>query len=502
MAVLASSAPPAAAPATPAHLRAVREWAPIALIAGGAGWLAASHTAWALPIALTPVGVVALGKYRMTTLWVLSLEMALGGWGHAIYAAGLPLRHLMLLLVMGTWIMVKVLHADWRLRGGGHAVTAALFLTYIGIVSLVSLGIRHPFVWQDAATALFLLLLLPFADIAARPGGAERLLRMFIASVFVLGVVQCALTLGTFVGAIDGHRLYLAFGEFGGITHVGGPFWRVFIVGSIYFQIVILILAAGLLAGQPLFGRRLDLIILAVTGAGLIFTYTRGFWATTILGFGVLAWLTTERGRRQWAITALAAALVGILLIPLADASVVDVLGQRIASTFDPDRDVSVALRLDLYPRVMGRVLERPLLGFGFGRLVEGQLYYENSYLYYAVKFGMLGLLVLALVWIVLLWDGVRQARRHPDLAVRARAAGLTAAMVSMLIVTSINPFINSPVGFYFQTLTAAVLYGFGLRTTASPPAVAAGAVAARAVAAGDHPPVGIGGAAAEPARG
>jgi O-antigen ligase len=460
MSVLASSAPVTAA--TP-HRSVVREWALVTLIAVAAGWFAATYTAWALPVALAPVGVVALAKYRLATLWVLSLEMALGGWGHAVYVGGLPMRHLMLMLVLGAWIVVKVLHADWRLRGGSHGVTTALFLAMIVVAVQASLG--NPFLWQDAATPFFLLLLYPFADIAARPRGAETLLRMFVICVFVLGVFQCLLTLGTFAGVINGHQLYLVFQErFGGVTHVGGPFWRVFIVGSIYFQIVILILAAGLLAGQPLFGRRADQIALAVVGAGLIFTYTRGFWATTILGFGVLAWLTTERGRRRWAVTALAGALVVVLLIPLADASVVDVLGQRIARTFDPDRDVSVALRLDLYPRVLGRVLERPLLGYGFGQLVEGQLYYENSYLYYAVKFGILGLLVLAIVWIVLLWDGVRLARRHPDAAIRARAAGLTAAMVSMLIVTSINPFINSPVGFYFQTLTAAILYGFGLR--------------------------------------
>ena len=472
MSVLASPAP---LPAAASPRRTLRDWALVAAIAAAAGWFAASYTAWALPLALAPVGLVALGKYRMATLWVLSLEMALGGWGHVVYIGGLPIRHLMLLLVVGAWVVVKVLHADWRLRGGSHAVTTALFLAMIVVAIQVSLANGNPYVWQDGATPFFLLLLYPFADIAARPRGAETLLRMFVIAVFVLAVVQCALTLGTFVGAINGHQLYLHFKELGGVTHVGGPFWRVFLVGSIYFQVVILILAAGLLAGQSLLGRRADLIALATIGVGLIFTYTRGFWATTILGFGVLAWLTTERGRRRWAVTALAGALVMVLLIPLADASVVEVLGRRIARTFDPDRDVSVALRLDLYPRVFGRVLERPLFGYGFGAPVENQLYYENSYLYYAVKFGMLGLLVLALVWVVLLWDGVRLARRHPDAATRARAAGLTSAMVSMLIVTSINPFINSPVGFYFQALTAAVLYGFGRRAGPGPAAVADG---------------------------
>ena len=85
MSVLASSAEPAAA--RPPR-QALRDWALVVAIAAAAGWFAATQTAWALPVALAPVGLVALGKYRMATLWVLSLEMALGGWGHVIDVGG------------------------------------------------------------------------------------------------------------------------------------------------------------------------------------------------------------------------------------------------------------------------------------------------------------------------------------------------------------------------------------------------------------------------------
>ena len=162
----------------------------------------------------------------------------------------------------------------------------------------------------------------------------------------------------------------------------------------------------------------------------------------------------------MWLSFALDGVLLLLVALMFADVGLVDALGGRLLRVFDPDLDVGVALRLDLYPRLMGRIAQRPLFGYGFGRLVENQLYYENSYLYYGIKFGILGLLALAVAWVLLIADALRLARRHADPFSRTLAAGLAASIVSMLVVTSINPLINSSVGMYFQALTGALLYG------------------------------------------
>jgi len=292
----------------------------------------------------------------------------------------------------------------------------------------------------------------------------SRLHQAFISalvSILVLSIVQMTLTAGIFLGRIDANWLATVFHlRIGGVTPVAGPFWRVFIVGSIYYQVAILLLAAGLAASRPCFGPRRDTVALAAVVVSLLLTFTRGFWASALIGLGVLPILTSPRGRVRLTAAALSAVLILVVVIPAVDLGIVQALWQRVLLTFDPDRDVSVALRLDLYPRLMSRIAERPVFGYGFGWPVENQIYFENSYLYYAIKGGVVGLLALAVSWVVLLHDGARAAWRHPDPRARAIAAGTTAAVVSMLTVTSINPFINSAVGLYFQALATAVVFG------------------------------------------
>jgi hypothetical protein len=133
---------------------------------------------------------------------------------------------------------------------------------------------------------------------------------------------------------------------------------------------------------------------------------------------------------------------------------------QRFLLLFDSDRDPSVALRVSLYPRLLERIAERPLIGYGFGLPIENQLYYESSYLYYLIKFGLAGTAVMLWGWILVLIEGVRLLRERFSGKTRAIAAGVVAATVSMLAVAHINPFINSALGFYFQALASAVLYG------------------------------------------
>jgi O-antigen ligase len=441
-----------------------KEWWLIVLSAIALGTYGAGWGTDLIYITAIPPLVWLARRYRMLPIWLLSIEMVMGGWGHVLDFRGLPIRHALFFMVMGVWAINKALDRDFVLRGGRHTLAALGFVAFVTIAMLVSVGLDNPEAISDGSTAYFLLLILPFADQAARPGGVHALFRCFLICIFLLAIVQIGLAVGVLIGRIDADRLFWLFlNRFGGVSLVAGPFFRVFIVGSIYFQVVLLMVGAGLLAGRWFFDRTRDWVLFLTVGLSLLFTYTRGFWATAIIGFGVLAALTSSRGRMRWMGAALGAALLLVLVVPMTNIGLVDAVGGRIMNTFDPDRDVSVALRIDLYPRLLRRIADRPWLGYGFGLPVENQIYYENSYLYYALKFGVVGLFVLAIPWVIILHDGVRLSRRHPDPRARSIAVGITAAAVSMLTVTSINPFINSGVGFYFQALVAAGLYGLAL---------------------------------------
>jgi O-antigen ligase len=440
----------------------LREWLAAGTAAGTAVVLTFSSWETALTTAALPL-LIWLARARWDwVIWALTLEMMLGGWGHTMMIEGLPVRHALLALTMGVWLVNKVVDRSWRLEGGQFAWAFAGFIAFAAIVVLMSVARRHPSAIEDGMTPLFLLLLLPFCDIAVRPGGTRWLLRCFLLSVLVLAVVQIALTIAIGVGVIDPNWLAIVFYErLGGVTPQGGPFWRVFLVGSIYFQVAILLLVAVWLGQSTILGPMWDRLVLLAVTLSLLFTYTRGFWLTMLAGLCVLVTLTTPRGRLRLLAAVLVAVPVLLVLMQAADLSFVDVFVRRFARLFDPDRDTSVALRLDLYPRLWARIIERPVFGYGYGLPVENQLYYENSYLYYLVKFGFVGLTAVIWSWIAPLIASVRMARRHIDSNGRAIGAGVAASLVSMLLVTAINPFINSALGMYFLALACAVLWGW-----------------------------------------
>lgn len=434
------------------------EWALGLAGAAALAAVASRSAAAALLGAVAPLAVWVVARWPLVPVWLLTIEMVLGGWGHLIDIRGLPIRHVLLGLVLASWAGQRLARGDWSLYGRRHLAAVSVFLAFIFVAVLVSVVAGNPAAVSDGATPFFLLLVLPFLDIARGPSGPLVLLRSFVAAVGLLAVVQIALSAGIATGRIDGNWLAIVFDQrLGGVVQLAGPFWRVFIVGSIYYQVAILMLAAGMVARQPLFGRRRDTALLVILVLSLLLTFTRGYWASAIIGGGVLVVTTSAHGRVRMLVAALAASLLLVAMIAITDSAFVDVLWQRVLQTFSPDRDISVALRLDLYPRLMARIAERPWLGYGFGVLVENQLYYENSYLYYAIKVGLIGTLVVLAPWLMLVVTALQVTRRGPPRA-RAIAAGLTAAIVSMLAVTAINPFINSAPGLYFQALTTAVV--------------------------------------------
>ena len=117
-----------------------------------------------------------------------------------------------------------------------------------------------------------------------------------------------------------------------------------------------------------------------------------------------------------------------------------------------------MAYRLELYPRLLEHISRRPVFGYGVGYPLDGLLYVENSYLYYTLKVGLVGTVAVLAGWFWLLVAATRLAWDGTTAEARALGAGWAAATAAILLITSINPFINTPVGMYFKTMGLAVV--------------------------------------------
>ena len=410
-----------------------------------------------------PVGAVLVRRPE----WLAGLvtaEMLLGGHGHLLDVGALSLRQVLTAALLAVWIVHKALSGDWRMRGGPFGWAVAAFLGLFFTIAAVDAAAGRDEALRESATVVHALLFFPLADLASRPQGVDRLVRSFLVSVVAVGLFQLAITGIVSLGIVSEHRIYDPVNlSLGSPARLASFFVRIFLLGSFFFPVALLLLVAARWAGVALVSRLFDGLTLLLVLVALVLGFTRGFWLGTVCGLAVLTPLLRRAARGR----VLAGALVAAVLVPLAltaawEARGVQLLVARLVSIADPD-NVSVAYRLQLYPRLVERIAERPLLGYGFGVPVEVQVYFENSFLYYLVKTGFLGLFVVGVCWIVVLAQAW-QVARDPSRPAREQAlgAGLAAATVTMLLVTTINPFVNSPMGYFFLAWTAALLYGLG----------------------------------------
>ncbi len=429
----------------------------------------------ALILATLPVA----GLLAVMVPWALiapvMFEMALGGWGHGVDVGPLSLRQVLVGALLAGWGTRRLLMGDrtWPLHGAGLAVLLALAV--MGAALALSLALGHQAALQDGLTPAFLLLFFVFSDACRTEQGLGRLSRLFMISIVTLALLQMGLNAIVFVGAAEPHRMAVAVSPIATMTVYSPRYARIFLVGSVLFPVGLALLAARGLAGRPLFSRSLDLGAGILLGIALLLTFTRGFWLVTVVALAVLWLLTTRGGRLRWVVGVLLLALVAVPIAAL-QPDAVALLSDRVMALFSGGGDQSVTYRLELYPRLIEHIARRPFFGYGVGYPVDGLLYVENSYFYYALKVGLIGTVCVLAGWAWLLLSATRLAWTGTTGESRAVGAGWAAATAAILLITAINPFINSPVGMYFETLGLAIV-------TATARLDGAGALGARGTA-------------------
>lgn len=432
--------------------------APVAVVGVASTTMAGlGYPAVALALSVAPLAALVGLVAPWALIAPVMFEMTLGGWGHAVDFGPISLRQALVGILLGAWAVRRLATGDraWPLNGAGLAVLLALVVMGVALAFSVALG--HPAALQDGLTPAFLLLFFVFSDACRTPAGLARLSRLFMVSVVALAVMQMALNTIVFLGAAEPHHMARVVERVATMTVYSPRFARIFLVGSVLFPVGIALLAARWLAGRPLFSRAVDLAALGLLGIALLLTFTRGFWLVTVVALTVLWLLTTRAGRLRWVLAAL---LLAACAVPLAatQSDAVGLLTERVMALFAGGGDQSVTYRLELYPRLLEHISRRPAFGYGVGYPVDGLLYVENSYFYYALKVGLVGTACVLAGWAWLLVSAAWLAWNGASRDARAVGAGWAAATMAILLITAINPFINSPVGMYFETLGLAIV--------------------------------------------
>jgi hypothetical protein len=193
--------------------------------------------------------------------------------------------------------------------------------------------------------------------------------------------------------------------------------------------------------------QRLRWVLVALVGAAVVLTMTRGFLLAT--AFASLLLIVDAKRRLVSGLIVAAAAVPTVAFM---------LLGGGESGGLQAQRDISNSVRLEDIAFIGDR-LDVPtlLFGQGYGALVNGRLNIENTYLWLLWKTGLVGLAL----WFVPLLVCLQQYHLIPRRSEHhALAAAFLYGVVLVYVQTAANPYLNNPIGLGFVMVAI-----FALRT-------------------------------------
>jgi len=258
--------------------------------------------------------------------------------------------------------------------------------------------------------------------------------RALIVTILASGVLVTVLAVPPYLAAPAGSQAASA---------LSGSFHYPNGLGS-FLLLIVFLPCAFLFHGGTRLASVASACALAVLGAALILTHSRGVWAAGLIA--LIFWAAVERKliwahRRTMALVALL--LVGLVLIASRrPAEIAPRFASLAAATSKASDDPSYRWRWEIYAWTVDIIKDHPLIGTGIGTFpiaiklyqrapyVTG-LYAHNHYLQTAAEMGLPGLLVL-LVFLAFLFRRGRQIIGSPELQglERTLAIGLAAGLL------------------------------------------------------------------------
>ncbi len=325
--------------------------------------------------------------------------------------------------------------------------------------------LKNQYIVQDANAWGFLILLLPVLDIASRSG--ERLRHHAGQAIYaaLLWLPIKTLTL-LYVWSHGIHSLsrplylWVRRTGVGEVTLISGNLFRIFVQSQVYA-------ISGLIFSLSATRTRLALLILSCVS--ILISLSRSFWIGLFAGLSVLAFLLWKDIGKNDIIVFISRIAVGFivafaLIYAVLSFPIPKVVVESIATSFGSRgsvTDAAAVSRWNMFPVLISKIKQAPILGSGFGATVTYQTKdprileknQDGNYTTYAfewgwldhwIKFGILGIPVMLWLLVSLM---TRLWKLHEPFWIRA---GFVSSLVALAVLHVFTPYLNHPLGFGF----------------------------------------------------
>jgi hypothetical protein len=449
-------------------------------------------TAWSHPvfgsiflaISVLAIGLLSLRDLRIGVFAVI-VELMWGSFGRWMTFSGwgisLSFRmSLFLVVIVATlWhLRTSQSRSDLMRLFANHPARWPFIFFGCSLVAALLLGLlRHDFasVLIDANAWGFLALAPGFLIVFQDPRNRRSATTIILAAGFYL-LLRTSVLLFIFSHRLDGLwlgiYLWVRDARLGEVTIFPGGFPRVFLQSMVWLFPVLT------LSWSRLRHSRMAIMLWGLSGAILVVSLSRSYWVgiLTLIGIWMLSigWTLMQRKsvrgeirKASKAVISIFAALVVLIVVvrfpfptPITTATLSSTLASRLVA------DEAVGNRWQQIGPLTRAILERPLIGHGFGKAISYEskdprtlaafpqgtyttTAFEWGFLDDLLERGLLGVIIELWLLIVLVVHGIRQ---------RGDVRALALAMISLVVIHATSPYLNHPLGLGMLIILFALL--------------------------------------------
>lgn len=214
--------------------------------------------------------------------------------------------------------------------------------------------------------------------------------------------------------------------------------------------------------------KRLFTILSTFFALEQLTTFVRSWWVGDIAGIALILMLMPPFGKNKVFKTIMLLVLCICILVMIAMAYPVEnplyklltSIEKRFYSIFISLEEPAITTRISEWRQAFKKALESPIFGNGLGTSIrfyrydywygwrgwETTRYIHNSYIYFFLNMGILGLVGFIWLSISFLRYGIETARACDDPFYRGLAVGFTASFLGALTASIFGPMVNSPI--------------------------------------------------------